>query len=393
MCKDIVIVTSELPFPDNSGGKIYTWGRMKILKKMGYNITLFSSCEKDENVDLYTLKKVCKEVYTYEKKHKMLRALRYGYYPFTVATRRSNKMIKDINKYIEENQIKLVIADSAIIASNVKSVSIPIIITQHNIEYMAFKSMSINAKNLKKKIAYYREYLLCKMYEKRLYKNKYIKGYTFISDKDMSFFQEKYPDANCILIPMGWSDDGSKDVISNTNSKKIIYTGQMNYEPNAQAVIHFAENIFGTIRKKIPDAEFYIVGKNPTEPVKELEKIEGVTVTGYVDSIEKYMQDCGLVVIPLLSGGGVKIKLFEALSYKKVVVSTDKGYEGTVFKNKQDLFVENDSDKFAEKCIEVLSDGDKYKQIGENGYNTLKEIYSWNKIGQRYSKFIEDIIK
>lgn len=392
MCKDIIIVTSEIPFPDNSGGKIYTWGRMKLLKKMGYNITLFSSCEVGEKVDLCALKEVCKEVFVYEKKNKMFNALRYWFYPFTVATRRSSKMINDINRYVNENKIKLIIADSAIIAVNVKKSSISVIITQHNIEYMAFKSMSINARSLIKKAAYYREYLLCKIYEKRLYKSKFIKGYTFISDNDMKFFKAKYPEANCVLIPMGWNENDNS-VNLNISSKKIIYTGQMNYEPNAQAVIYFAENIFKIIKKKIPDSEFYIVGKNPTEAVKKLEQIEGITVTGYVESIKKYMQECDLVVIPLLSGGGVKIKLFEALSYKKIIVSTDKGIEGTVFKNNRDLFVENDSEKFAERCIEILSDIDKYKYVGENGYNTLKEVYSWNRIGERYNSFIQDIIQ
>lgn len=393
MCKEIIIVTSEIPFPDNSGGKIYTWGRMKLLKSMGYNLTLFSPCDKGEKVDLCKLKEVCKDVFFYEKKNKLIQALRYVYHPFTVATRRCNKMIDDINEYVEKNKVDLIIADSPIIAVNVKSKSVPIIITQHNIEYIAFKSMSMNAKSLKKKIAYYREYLLCKAYERRLYKNKLIKGYTFISEKDMEFFKEKYPEANCLLVPMGWNESDNKIVDSDNHSKKMIYTGQMNYEPNAQAVIYFAENIFGKIKSKVPDAEFYIVGKNPIESVKKLEEIDGITVTGYVESIEKYMNECSLVVIPLLSGGGVKIKLFEALSYKKVVVSTDIGTEGTVFKDNRDLFIENDSDKFAERCIEVLLKGDKYKKVGEAGYNTLKEVYSWNKIGERYSNFIQDIIQ
>lgn len=390
--KNIIIVTSELPFPANSGGKIYTWNRMKLLNKMGYNITLFSLVDIAEKVDYEKLKEVCKEVFVYEKKNKLISAIIYFYYPFTVATRKNNRMKKDINEYIKKNKINLIIADSAIIAVNVKTKSIPIVITQHNIEYVAFKSMSFNAKSIKKKIAYYREYILCRIYEKNLYKNEYIKGYTFISEKDMEFFKEKYSNTHNLLVPMGWNDNEEREISLDFNSKKIVYTGQMNYEPNVQAVVYFAESIFNRIKKEIPEAEFIIVGKKPVEEVKRLENIKGITVTGYVDSIDPYMKECSLVVIPLLSGGGVKIKLFEALSYKKVVVSTSKGVEGTIFKNNRDLFIENDSQKFAEKCIDVLKNSVAYKSVGEKGYRTLIDTYSWNKIGERYDKFIQDII-
>ena len=84
MHKNIIIVTSELPFPANSGGKIYTWDRIKLLSNMGYNITLFSLRDIGEDVKYDELKKVCKEVFTYEKKSKLKRALIYFYYPFTI---------------------------------------------------------------------------------------------------------------------------------------------------------------------------------------------------------------------------------------------------------------------------------------------------------------------
>lgn len=392
MHKNIIIVTSELPFPANSGGKIYTWDRIKLLSNMGYNITLFSLRDIGEDVKYDELKKVCKEVFTYEKKSKLKRALIYFYYPFTVATRKSNEMKDDINKYIKENNIDLVIADSAIIAVNVKTELVPIIITQHNIEHKAFKTMSSSAQSIIKKIAYYREYILCTVYERILYKNRSIKGYTFISEKDMSFFRKKYTNKNCLLVPMGWNETGEIESSANRNSKKMIYTGQMNYEPNVQAVVYFAKNIFGNIKREVPEAEFIIVGKKPVEEVKQLENIEGITVTGYVESIDPYMRDCSLVVIPLLSGGGVKIKLFEALSYKKIVVSTSTGAEGTIFEDKKDLFIEDDKEKFANKCIEILRNYDTYKSIGENGYKTLVNEYSWEKIGERYDKFIQGII-
>ncbi|WP_297423412.1 glycosyltransferase [Clostridium sp.] len=392
--RHIVFVTLELPYPSTSGGRIYTWERMKILKSLGYDITLFSIVDDKEEINYEHMKNICSNIKTYRRENKYLKAIKYFWKPFSVATRFIPKMKKDLVEFIECNNIDLVIADSAIIAENCFNNVSPIILTQHNIEYLTFKSMANETTNVLKRIVYFREYFLCKQYEGKLYKNKSIIGYTFISFEDKKLFDSMYPNKNTFLIPMGWHDCCLKYNFSNSpqECKKIVFTGKMNYEPNVQAVKYFSESIFPKIKEKYENVKFYIVGKKPTKEVKDLELIKGIKVTGFVESTEKYLYDADIVVIPLLSGGGVKIKLFEALGKRKIVVTTSKGVEGTEFTHREDLLVADESNKFAQYCIEILSNKSKYEYLGDNGYKKLNSIYSWNEIGKKYKKFIESTI-
>lgn len=388
--KCIIWVTSELPFPSNSGGRIYTWERIKAMKKKGYEIILFTISDNEE-VDYNALNQVCKEVLVFERGNKYVKALRCFWNPFSVATRDIPEMRGKILEYINNEEVNTIIADSLFVAKSCLNDKVPVILTQHNIEYVAFKSMALNANNFIKRLVFYREYILCKAYEKRLYKNKCIKGYTFISSEDKEFFDIRNPKKDTLLVPIGTDLQSIDKNIYHYKAGVIVFTGKMDYEPNVQAVVNFAKNIFTKIKKEIPYAKFFIVGKNPTKEVKELEEIEGIVVTGFVDSTEQYLVDANIVVIPLLSGGGVKIKLFEALSYKNIVVTTSKGVEGTSFRDGKELIIREEDDGFAAACIDVIKNTSKYMGLGENGFRYMTEKYSWDSIASNYTDFINQI--
>ena len=132
------------------------------------------------------------------------------------------------------------------------------------------------------------------------------------------------------LIPVG-ADSRKKDdgINKNQDGKIILFVGKMSAEPNIDAVTWFSKEVFPNIKKKMIDVKFYIVGRDPSDAIKKLAS-DSITVTGGVESVEEYYTHADLVVLPLRYGGGVKIKLLEAISYKKPIVSTSIGVEGTL---------------------------------------------------------------
>lgn len=150
-----------------------------------------------------------------------------------------------------------------------------------------------------------------------------------------------------------------------TKSNNIIFTGTMSYQPNIDAVLWFSHKVLPEINKKIKNVKFYIVGNNPSKEVRNLAN-EDILVTGKVTSMKEYFKISDLYVIPLKSGGGVKVKLIEAASYGQIIVSTSKGIEGTKFENKKNVIIANEDSEFAECCIEILKNKDKYLEIGIN---------------------------
>lgn len=113
----------------------------------------------------------------------------------------------------------------------------------------------------------------------------------------------------------------------------IIFVGKMSYEPNIVAVNFFSTQIFPLLKAKYSELKFIIVGANPDERVRKLADIEGVTVTGFVDSIERYFRHSTIVVAPMLIGSGIQNKIIQAMSYGCCVATTTIGAEGLKISN------------------------------------------------------------
>ena len=228
-----------------------------------------------------------------------------------------------------------------------------------------------------------------KKFEEKYYKENLINGYTFISEDDEFFFKDMYGEKKVCLIPPGINS--IENNYKKLNGYNIVFTGKMDYEPNIQAIKWFYENIFPKIKKDIPEVKFYIVGKNPTTYIKNIAS-EDVIVTGEVESVTEYLNLANIVVIPLLSGGGVKIKLMEALQNNNIVISTSKGVEGTKFENKRDLFVTDNSQEFSNYCIEILKNPNEYKFLIDNAIEKINKNYLWESIGQKYEEYLKEFI-
>ena len=171
---------------------------------------------------------------------------------------------------------------------------------------------------------------------------------------------------------------------------KRVFVGKMSYGPNIEAVSWFTKEVLPRLieSNKFADITFYIVGKDPTDDVWQLAS-EHVVVTGIVDDVSEYYNLADLVVLPLKNGGGVKVKLLEAISYRKPVVSTTVGVEGTYYAN-HFVPVTDEVDQFAEYCEAVLSDERIYPE--NLIYEYFASNYTWENIGQRYLKMFEEIL-
>lgn len=389
---NILFITAEFPYPPNSGGRIYTWQRIKYLSKNN-DIFLFSIIDDGDRKYLNddVVKNTFRKVNTYKRKNKIIQAIKGISYPFSVATRRNEEMFNDISKLIKTGNIDLVVIDHPQMLINCDMNSkVPKVLTQHNIEYQAFESMYKNSNNFVNKIIYKREHNLMKQFEERYYKSNKISAYSFISEEDKKYFEEEYKNTNTILIP-----PGVDEININSNKKdgyNIVFTGKMDYEPNVQAMKWFSKEIFPSINNEIPDAKLYIVGKNPTEYIQSLSS-ENIVVTGTVESIEQYLKLANIVVIPLLSGGGVKIKLMEALQYGNIVVSTSKGTEGTQFRDKKEVLISDDPNEFSKYCVEALKNPIKYTNMINNAMKCIEENYLWSAIGRKYEEFLNKMIQ
>ena len=329
---NIIWITLESILPANSGGRLGVFKRLEQVSKSERVFLYYPYDDESELQYVGELSKYCVEVHPYSRQKNKVNALRSLFkYPYTVGSRVFEQMKHDIETCLRDNEIDVINIDFPHMCANLLKINtnVPIVLNEHNIEWLVYKTISQSQKNIIKKIAYFFDSLRLKKYEAKILKKVTPKAVTFVSSKDMEYYKANFRSDNCILIPVGADDHKDRTPVLH-QGKNIIFVGKMSYGPNVEAMEWFVSSVFPAIIKVIPDVHLYIVGKDPTEEIKEMQS-ERITVTGMVDSVDGFYDLSDLVVLPLKNGGGVKVKLLEAISYKKLVVSTTTGVEGTEY--------------------------------------------------------------
>lgn len=157
----------------------------------------------------------------------------------------------------------------------------------------------------------------------------------------------------------------------------ILFTGQMDYRPNIEAVTDFAETAMPLIRAHYPEATFAIVGRNPTQAVSDLSMLPGVQVTGAVDDVRTWLGAADVVVAPLRIARGIQNKVLEAMAMAKPVVASPAAAEGILAENGQHLFVERDVRAEAERVCALLADPTRALAIGKAARENVCTHYGW----------------
>jgi glycosyltransferase involved in cell wall biosynthesis len=150
----------------------------------------------------------------------------------------------------------------------------------------------------------------------------------------------------------------------------------MDFRPNVDGALWFAAEVWPHIRAALPDAHLYLVGRHPHRRLDPLRESPGTIITGSVPDTRPYINAATVYVVPLLIGGGTRLKLLEATSMGKAIVSTTLGAEGFVHPEEAMHLADNPV-AFAEACIDLSHDEDARAQL-ETRARTYAHAYDWD---------------
>ena len=158
----------------------------------------------------------------------------------------------------------------------------------------------------------------------------------------------------------------------------VIFTGQMDYRPNIDAVVSFATEVLPKIHAEHPHVEFAIVGRNPAAEVQTLDKLEGVKVTGGVDDIRSWVAAADVVVAPLRIARGIQNKVLEAMAMARPVVASRLAYEGIDAVPERHLMVADTPAQEAELVLQLLNNVTDADAMGRAARKRMLERYRWD---------------
>jgi glycosyltransferase involved in cell wall biosynthesis len=176
------------------------------------------------------------------------------------------------------------------------------------------------------------------------------------------------------------------------DGQTVLFTGTMDYRPNADAVAWFVEEVWPLVRGALPEARFEIVGRAPTARVRALAQRPGVEVVGEVVSMASHFARAAAYVAPLRVGGGSRLKLLEAVAHGVPVVTTSRGAEGIAVTNGLDAEVADDTEGFSEALIGLLARAERGRELAGPARRLVEERYDWRALVPPLERLYEELV-
>lgn len=203
-----------------------------------------------------------------------------------------------------------------------------------------------------------------------------------VSDADANALRRLVPDLDVKVIPNGIDTQayGLGTTRTDQTGNTMIFTGTMDFRPNVDAVLWFAEHVLPLIHAEVPDARFVVVGQRPHRRLAPLGRKPAITLTGWVQDVRPYFSEGTVYVAPLRMGGGTRLKLLEAMALGTPIVATSLGAEGYPVQSGDQLILADSPTAFAEGVISLLRDEGLRADLRRSARSFVEERYDWSAI-------------
>ncbi len=165
--------------------------------------------------------------------------------------------------------------------------------------------------------------------------------------------------------------------------ERLLFVGALRYWPNAEGVRFFVTQVWPRLRDRIPGVEFVVAGADPPPELVELACVPGVCLVGRVPDPRPWLEQAGIVVVPLLSGGGTRLKVLEAFAACRPVVSTTVGAAGLDVVDGVHLLLADSPEEMAAAIVRLVESVELRVRLTENAWQLVDARYRWSTIGRR----------
>ncbi|HPS70667.1 MAG TPA: glycosyltransferase [Bacteroidales bacterium] len=266
-----------------------------------------------------------------------------------------------------------------------------IVIRLHNIEHQIWQRLIQNEPNLLKRITLKWLSSTLKKYELSIFKK--IDGFMAISSVDYHFFNQKNPNIKGKIIPFGIDVEDYKadDNYIPSDIPELFHIGSMNWPPNIEGIEWFIEDVWPLILGQYPSITFTIAGKNIPDRFY-IKNNENFNVIGEVPDAKQFMLSKDVMIVPLLSGSGIRIKIIEGMALGKTIITTSIGAEGLDISDGVNIFIANTPHEFLEKITQCVNSPEICKIIGENAKNYVALHHHNNTISNEIISFYNALL-
>ena len=388
----ILLVFPFLPYPPDDGGRIGFFNPIKYLSREHEVsvVCLTDGNQPESSMNVQKLKGYCAELRTFQRSrwqdpHRLLRGM-VGQPPGSAAKYwypAAGELIRETIRANRPDLVEFHHLNTAIYRNFTGNV--PAVLRDHNVEYKVWERFAEHAQGLTEKT-----YARWSAPRVRSYEAEMCTRFdrcVVVSDADAAHLRAVAPQARIDVIASGVDTeyfcpvpDAPEEPLSMT------LTGSFEWRPRQQSLLILLTEIFPRLRARVPEAKLYVIGKGVPEHLHRVaHDIPGVTIVGRVPDVRPYIARSALLIHYLESGGGIALKVLEAMAMRKPVLCNSLGCEGIPARHGTDIFVADGPENFASAAAYLLQNEAVRRAIAENAYRVALEKYSWKRVASQFN--------
>lgn len=395
----ILFLQKRLLFPADSGGKIRTLNVLRHLARW-HDVTYLCNVQAGDDLHEKAMRELGVKLETIPWNETSRSSIRfYGQlaknllspHPFNAAKDYDPRLRARAEQLLATTDYDLVICDFVQMARNAIGLKAPAnLLFQHNVEAQIFERHAKTDKGWLRRR--YMGHQWRKMQRFESHSGQQFDTVVAVSEQDRETFRQQYGWQHVQTIDTGVDTQYFSPNGKSIHPHRVLFLGSLDWLPNQDGVAYFMEHIWSEIRRICPNAEFQVVGRNPSPAMKQLCGCDGVEVVGTVPDVRPYLQQAAVVVVPLRIGGGTRIKIFEAMAMGKAVVSTTLGAEGLKVEDGTHLLREDEPKQFASAVSRLLNDESRRDQIGLSARETVEKNFSAETVARQFETICQAVV-
>jgi glycosyltransferase involved in cell wall biosynthesis len=293
-----------------------------------------------------------------------------------------------VREHLASRDIDLVVCDFLTpwvnLPSDAAGFGVPIVLFQHNVEAEIWRRHAEVAGNPLSRWYFGLQHRRMAHYERAacLAADHVVA----VSEHDARIFRERYGVASVSDVPTGVDVQFFDPApYAARVPGRLVFTGSMDWMPNADGISWFTEQVWPRVRAARPDATFTVVGRNPPAAVQALATPgSGIEVTGSVPDVRPYLGAGSAFVVPLRIGGGTRLKIYEAMAMECPIVSTTVGAEGLPVRHEEHLRLADDAAGFAAQCVALLDDVSTAGAMAHRAAHYVRSNFGWDAVADHF---------
>lgn len=390
----------RVPFPPVDGGSIAMYHLQKSLFENGVQLKVLSFNTIKQLTDLNTLDQGYKKMTQIEGVYLDNRINPFAAL-FNIFTGESYHIIRFIRRDFEEALIRILKKEKfdAIILESLYMIpymevirnnsQAKVILRTHNIEHLIWQRLALSEKKWLRK--WYLNLLADRLRHYEQWSLNRVDGIAAMTIEDKDLLIKLGADVPIHIAPVGLNTQ-DYPVFENPDPLMVFHIGAMDWLPNIEGIEWFLKKVWPIIQDKKPEAKLKLAGKKMPTSIK-LFANEQIEVHDFVDDNKAFIGHGGIMIVPLFSGSGMRVKIVEGMAMGKAIVTTGIGAEGIHGVDGRDFLLANTADEFAEKVLSLLDNPSKQIELGKHAKDFAQSHFDNLSIGKKLIEFFNSIDK